>query len=191
MSRFGVFAKSASPQRGLVLLFLIGLGLGCHCGRSGGAKDESLTISPCPMPRLDVKSWVRVEQKRFTFSLPSDFRKKVVHGGDSWVGEFQSTDSSVVLSFDWGGYSNPLTKPTYGVTACVEKIGERRSRLVVFSLPNPYCGDGEGGAKYGAGAAWRDVKPGVHLTMFGWARERRGLDQLLRIFRTVRFEESG
>jgi hypothetical protein len=143
------------------------------------------------MPKLDVKSWSPVEQKRFTFSIPPEFREVKAQGIDSWVREFQSADSGVSLSFDWGGYSDPLTKPTYGVTSCLERIGERRARLVAFSLPNPYYGEGEGGAKYGAGAAWRDIKPGVHLTMFGWARDRRGLDQLLRIFRTVRFEESG
>lgn len=171
----------------VALLLLISGALSCQ-SRSADGNDERHTVAPCPMPKMDVKSWLPVEQKRFTFSLPPDFREVKVRGIDSWVREFQSADSSVSLSFDWGGYSDPLTKPTYGVTTCVERIGERQARLVAFSLPNPYYGDGEGGAKYGAGAAWRDVKPGVHLTMFGWARERRGLDQLLRIFRTVRFE---
>jgi hypothetical protein len=174
----------------LVLLLILISGVLGSRGRSPDGRDEGRTMAPCPAPKLDVKSWLSVDQKRFTFSLPPDFREVKVLGIDSWVREFQSADSSVSLSFDWGGYSDPLTKPTYGVTTCVERIGERQARLVAFSLPNQYYGDGEGGAKYGAGAAWRDVKPGVHLTMIGWARERRGLDQLLRISRTVRFEET-
>lgn len=189
MKKFQSSVESNWPYISLVLILLIPGVLGCP-SRSSAGRDERRTVAPCPMPKLDVRSWLPVEQKRFTFSIPPDFREVKIQGIDSWVREFQSADSAVSLKFDWGSYSNPLTTPTYGVTACVERIGGRQARLVAFMLPNPYFGDGEGGAKYGAGAAWRDVKPGVHLTMFGWARDRRVLGQLLRIFRTVRFKES-
>lgn len=59
-------------------------------------------------------------------------------------------------------------------------------RIVTMPFSDPDS-DPRGAIILGAGVAWRDITPGVHLTMFGWAREPRGLDQLLGIFRTVRF----
>ena len=174
----------------LALLLLMPGVLGCQ-GRPAGRIAEGHTVAPCPMPRLDVKSWTLVDQRRFTFRVPPSFREVKGQSIDSWGREFQSTDSTVSLNFGWGQYSDPLTKAHYGVTSCEEKIGGRKARLIALSLPNPSYGVGDPEAKYCSGVAWRDIKPGVHLTMFGWARDRNGLDQLLRIFRTVRFEESG
>lgn len=154
--------------------------------RSLDARGESGTIAPCPAPKLDVKSWLPVQQKRFTFSLPPDFREVKVRGIDSWVREFQSADSSVSLNFDWGLYSDPLTGPRDGLTSCEEEIGGRKAR-VVTTWRLGYS-RGERDTLYGAGAAWRDITPGVHLTMFGSAGNQKGLEQLLGIFRTVRFE---
>ena len=173
----------------LALLLLIPLSLGCQ-GRPAGGNTGRHTVAPCPMPRVDVKSWLSVEQRRFTFRIPPNFSEVKGQNIDSWGRMFQSTDSTVSLIFDWGQYSDPLTKARYGVTSCAERIGGQKARLIALSLPNPSYGVGDAEAKYCAGVAWRDIKPGVHLTMFGWARDRNGLDQLLRIFRTVRFEES-
>ena len=187
MNRFESPAKQIRPHLPLVLLLLLMPAILDAQGRSPDGRDESRAIAPCPMPKLDVKSWLPVEQKRFTFSIPPDFREVKVQGIDSWVREFQSADSSVSLSFDWGRYSDPLTRNDDGVTSCVERIGGREARVITIWPLGAY-GDSLEDARYGAGAAWRDITPGVHLTIFGWARDRRGLDQLLRIFRTVRFE---
>ena len=39
-----------------------------------------------------------------------------------------------------------------------------------------------------AAAAWRDVTPDLNLTLQGYARSQLGMQQLLAILRTVRFD---
>jgi hypothetical protein len=155
--------------------------------------DSSRFIVPCPATDLDTASWTAVKQDRFTFRLPPEFHEVKLDGAvDSWVRQFASIDSTVFVTFDWGWYSDPLTGAEiehYSESqTCEERIGGRSARIVtLWPLGAGTYGDSDDDRRYGAGAAWRDIKPGVHLTFFGWAADARGLEQLLGIFRTVRF----
>jgi hypothetical protein len=160
----------------------------CVVPESLQAQDRSGTgnkgwIPPCPRPHVDTSAWKLVNRDKFTFRLPKDFEEIKVQGIDSWVGQFQTSDSSIVVSFDCGSYSDPLTRSELDVSSnfarCEERIGERRARLISFWR--------FGDTRFGAGAAWREIAPKTHLTFFGWARDRRELERLLTIFRTVRF----
>ena len=156
-------------------------------------QGSSQVVTPCPAPELDVASWIWIEQDRFTFRLPPGFHEVKLDGAvDSWVRQFESADSTVFVSFDWGWYSDPLQGPAVEsyphLGACEERIGGRRARIItLWPLGAGSYGSSERDTRYGAGAAWRDITPGVHLTLFGWADDPQGLAQLLRTFRTVRF----
>jgi hypothetical protein len=156
--------------------------LSLSCGVSARSSAEVL-IPPCPAPRSNVKSWSRIDAGKFHFLLPSDFREVKVQPIDSYVRCFQTRDSSIIVSFDWGSFSDPLTDnyASRQTESCSEQIGGRMAR-VVTSAP----GD-RPRMRYIAAAAWRDVTPGTHLTMFGSTTNRRGVRKLLAILRTVRF----
>jgi hypothetical protein len=155
--------------------------------------DSSRLIVPCPATNLDTASWTAVKQDRFTFQLPPEFHEIKFDGAvDSWVRQFGSMDSTVFVTFDWGWYSDPLTGADIehysNSQACEERIGGRSARIItLWPLGAGTYGESDDDRRYGAGVAWRDIKPGVHLTFFGWATDARGLKQLLGIFRTVRF----
>lgn len=155
------------------------------------AAADSERVAPCPSPGLDTKLWARIEQKHFTFSIPPDFIEEKVQGIDSWIRSFRAADSSVVFDFDWGGYSDPLARAYedfQNFEACGEEIGGRKARIVTICSYGPRPSPNEASFRYAAGVAWREIEPRLHLTIFGWARERKGLDQLLQVYRTVEFE---
>ena len=185
MKNLGPSLKGTHFRIGITLLVAVTTSVGC--GRGGG---KLLTIPPCAKPKLDMKSWEPVQERHFRFRLPPGFREVKIQGIDTVVRIFRSADSSVSLTFDWGAYSDPLPVRGPEWVACEERIGGRKGRIVTMPYSDPDS-DPRGAIILGAGVAWRDITPGVHLTMFGWAREPSGLDQLLGIFRTVRFEGSG
>ena len=155
--------------------------------------DQEAAILPCPGPHLEMKSWTLIQQKHFTFSVPPEFRELKVRGFDSWGREFHAPDSSVSVGFSWGPFSNPLKGPDMEgfqhFDACEQEIGGRTARIVtLWPLGSGFLGESPADNRYAAGATWRDVAPKMRLTMFGWARDRKGLDQLLQIVRTVKFE---
>jgi len=158
--------------------------LSLFCGVPARSSAEVL-IPPCPAPRSNVKSWSRIDAGKFHFRLPSDFREVKIRPIDSYVRSFQTRDSSIIVNFDWGAFSDPLTDnyATRQTESCSERIGGRMAR-VITSAP----GD-RPRMKYIAAAAWRDVAPGTHLTMWGSTTNRRGVRKLLAILRTVGFED--
>ncbi len=149
-------------------------------------------ISFCPSPSVDMSSWKLVDKRRITLRLPKEFVEVQLRGIDSWVGEFRMPDSSVVLSFDWGIHSSPITRTDPDGQApfdsCEEVIGGKRARLVWAPIINP----GPDGARillgYRARAIWRNVAPGSDLTLLGSARDWHGLEVLLASIRTFQFK---
>jgi hypothetical protein len=43
--------------------------------------------------------------------------------------------------------------------------------------------------RYYLGAAWREVRPNLHLTLWGEAKNLKQVERLLTVLRTVRFDE--
>lgn len=74
-------------------------------------------------------SWHKVDAGPFSILAPPGWEFHQLAGADSYVGEF--VGDSIVLVFDYGGYSNPLKeekKPTYVV---VHKAIEGRAAKIV------------------------------------------------------------
>ena len=148
-----------------------------------GSCSAELLVPPCPPPHLDTKDWRKIGAMRFTFLLPPDFREVAVQPIDSYARQFQSRDSTTVFGIDMGSFSNPLTDNDGRQTEwCSERIGGRMARIISSTA-------GDRRMKYMAAAAWRDVTPNTHLTMWGSTKSRRGVKTLLAILRTVRFAE--
>lgn len=174
----------------LLAFVVVSLLSGCGAPVSQG-KSEPEWLRPCPKPEIDTSSWVVIDRGKFSFLVPPEFSEVKVQGIDSWVGEFLAADSSAKLTFDWGWYSDPLTRPELvsqsHFESCKEIIGERRARLITlqFGGAGPYGSSVD--MRYCAGAAWRDITPGVHLTLVGVARDQRRQEECLAVLRTVRF----
>ena len=170
----------------------IALSLGCtaSCGQPLPT-GTSPGRAPCPAPSLDVSSWRSIERKEFAFRLPPDFKSVAVQGIDSWVEQFATSDSSQVVSFDYGWHSDDLSLDPGRFSeyvSCTETIGQRQALLVVVRYRNEHNRSQDG--TYGAAATWRDVRNGNHLTLWTWTRDPAKLPSLLGVLRTVRFRQN-
>lgn len=134
----------------------------------------------CATPAADTSGWQRVNDvSGFSFLLPPGFRENKVQPVDSHVRGFEA--DGLTLSLDYGAYSNDLAAPrdpSEGHLECPTQIGGRDA-LVVLTWPDRMA--------YGVDAAWRDVRPGMHLWMGGAANTPNGQRALLTILRSVRF----
>src|SRR5205814_605519 len=79
-----------------------------HAARKRAHREQE-SLPPCPAPRIDVTSWVRIDFRTFSLKLPKEFRRVKTRGIDSYVGSFATVDSSSTLLYDWGSFSDPLT----------------------------------------------------------------------------------
>ncbi len=142
-------------------------------------------VPPCPSHRVDTNSWKRVDTPQFSFLMPPGFHEVKARGIEPEKRNFTVGDSACSFTVYWGTYSDPLSKsPSYfRYATCSEWIGGKKANLMTalkFSEPS---------SGYIAAAAWRDVTPDLNLTIQGVARDRQGLEALLAVLRSVRFEE--
>ncbi len=166
------------PSRQLLLLAVVALGAGA-CVPFPGQKDPQLT---CATPSADTSGWHRIaDSTGFSFLLPPGFRENRVEPIDSHVRGFEA--DGLTLSLDYGRYSNDLTAPheaSEGHLECPTQIGGHDA-LVVLTWPDRMA--------YDVDAAWRDVRPGIHLWMGGAANTPNGQRALLTVLRSVRFNQ--
>ena len=147
--------------------------------------------SPCPAASLDVSEWTPIDRQLFSFRLPQGFRTIPVQGIDSWVEEFATSDSSQVVSFDFGGFSSDLSYDPGAYSEyerSTETLGGREATVVVVRLKNASYRPQDG--TYAAAATWRNVRDGQHLTLWTWSPEPANLERLLVVLRTVRFPDT-
>lgn len=166
------------PSRPLLLLALVALGTAA-CVPFPGQKGPQLD---CASPSADTSGWHRVaDSSGFSFLLPPGFRENKVEPIDSHVRGFES--DGLTLSLDYGRNSNALTAPheaSEGHLECPTQIGGHDA-LVVLTWPDRMA--------YDVDAAWRDVRPGMHLWMGGAANTPNGQRALLTVLRSVRFNQ--
>lgn len=100
---------------------------------------------------------------------------------DSHVRQFATADGRQRVGFDYGQWSPSLdgARSLPEFAECRAEIGGRPARVVTARV--------EGGRLY-AGASWRELRPGVHLTVSGAAATRAGRSELLAALRTVEFK---
>lgn len=173
-------------MRLLTLTTLVSIA-GC---RSTFAPNAAHVPAPCPAAPLNVSAWTTTDRDDFTFRVPPDFKPVSVQGIDSWVEEFATADSTQVITFDYGGFSDDLHRDPGMYSeyrSCTEVIGAREALVVVVRLHNEYSRSQDG--TYAAGATWRDVRSGNHLTLWAWTANPANLERLLAMLRTVRFPQ--
>jgi hypothetical protein len=133
--------------------------------------QESLTTITAPA------NWQKVDAGPFSILAPSGWEFHQLQGVDSYVGEF--VGDGVVLTFDFGRYSNTLKKekkPAYIVI--YKSIGGRRAKIVSPRTP----GHGI------TGVYFRNVGDAAALTLFGHDLTSAQQELVLKIFETLRFE---
>jgi hypothetical protein len=139
-------------------------------GNSGKKPRTTATENPVPT------NWHKLDAGPFSLFAPAGWEFHQLTGVDSYVGEFAG--NSIVLRFDFGGYSNPLKqekKPTY---LLVHKlIGGRGAKIVSPRTP----GHGI------TGIYFRNVGDSNALTLFGHDLISTQQELALEIFETLRF----
>ncbi len=121
-------------------------------------------------------NWQKVDAGPFSILAPLGWEFHQLQGVDSYVGEF--VGDGVVLTFDFGRYSNTLKKekkPAYVVTH--KFIGGRRAKIVSPRTP----GHGI------TGVYFRNVGDAAALTLFGHDLTSTQQELVLKIFDTLRF----
>jgi len=147
-------------------------------------------VDPCAIPPTEPGSqeWRRVQLDGFSMSLPPDYHEVEVQGKDAYVGSYEASDSTGRISFGLGGFPVPLDRSEgfsrYG--SCSEVIGGKEAKVISAvrldgEIPQEY--------RYFLGAAWREVRPHLHLTLWGEAKNLNQVKRLLAVLRTVRFED--
>ncbi|HEU4882984.1 MAG TPA: hypothetical protein VFT45_12075 [Longimicrobium sp.] len=154
---------------------------------SQGLRDTH-AVDPCTGPGADATGWKVADAGRFRFSVPGEYQHQTVQGVDSYVG-WWSAPGGRNVRFDWGMYSSSLDEPATVLrdrVECTTEIGGHRVKLVGgFDAEGRWEADGR---KYVVAAAWRDVHPGVHLTLSATAADAADVPVLLSIIRSVRFQ---
>jgi hypothetical protein len=142
--------------------------------------SESLSMVGCSTisnkTDASASGWLKVEAGAFSIYAPPGWKFHQRQGIDSFVGEFAG--DGIVLSFDFGPYSNPLDEarePTYVVTH--ETIGGHKEKIVSPSVP----GHGITGIYFPEITGWNK------LCLYGQNLTDTQQKLALRIFRTIRF----
>ncbi|HEX8393383.1 MAG TPA: hypothetical protein VF665_13650 [Longimicrobium sp.] len=135
-------------------------------------------LPPCgPLPEPDP-GWELRDEGPFSFRLPREYRKQEVHGIDSFVGEYAASGRNFL--FDYGMYSSSLTEwdAARQFHACRDSITGHQVKIVTAH---------EADGRYVAGVVWRELEPGLHLTIHARARTAAQQQEALAAMRTVRF----
>jgi hypothetical protein len=121
-------------------------------------------------------NWHKVDAGPFSILAPSGWEFHQLEGVDSFVGEF--VGDGIKVTFDFGGYSNPLKeekKPAYVVVH--KSIGGFRAKVVSPRTP----GHGI------TGIYFRDVGNATALCLWGKDLTSTQQELALKIFETIRF----
>lgn len=142
----------------------------------GSSAKYTVQVNNVQQSGAEESDWHKVDAGPFSILAPSGWEFHQLQGVDSYVGEF--VGDGVVLTFDFGRYSNTLKKekkPAYIVTH--KSIGGRRAKIVNPRTP----GHGI------MGVYFRDVGDTAALTLFGHDLTSTQQELVLKIFDTLRF----
>ena len=116
----------------------------------------------------------------FSFEAPSETKAVPERGIDSYVGAYVADGFSI--GFDYGRWSNDLQG-----AAAWDSIDGRVSKYESGTAQD--CAAFPGDTTQGRFEAdlYVERSPGVRLTIQGCARDQRGLSDLQRLFRSIRF----
>ena len=142
-----------------------------------GSESEIYLPQPTGQETLTPPTgWRKVDAGPFSILAPSGWEFHQLAGVDSYVGEF--VGDGLTLTFDFGGYSNPLKKEKKPAYVVVHKsIGGFRAKVV-----SPRT-SGHGIT----GAYFRNVGLSNALCLFGQDLTSTQQELALKIFETIRF----
>jgi hypothetical protein len=145
----------------------------CTALTIGVAMASMLATGPCDETPAGTGDWTRFRpHDAFTFRGPSDLEAIPVQAVDSGVGRYANAD--LVLSYDYGWYSDPLEpagQPGYQSESV--EIDGRTARIVTF----------EGHAA----VHFADLGESMRLTVLVELKQPSARADALEIFRSIRF----
>jgi len=134
------------------------------------AGEESLSAGTAPT------GWHKVDAGPFLILAPPGWEFHQLDGADSYIGEF--VGNSIVLRFDYGGYSNPLKEERKPIYVVIHKsIDGHAAKIVSPRVP----GHGI------TGVYFRNAGNASALTLFGKDLTPTQQELALKIFETLRF----
>jgi hypothetical protein len=170
-----------------VRIAITALALAASAACTQGVRDAR-ALDPCAGPGADTTGWKVADAGPFRFSVPGEYQPRTVQGVDSHVGWWSASGGRNVR-FDWGMYSSRLDEAATILrdrVECTMEIGGHRVKVVGgFDAEGRWEVDGR---KYVVAAAWRDVQPGIHLTLSATAPGASDVPVLLSFIRSVRFQ---
>ena len=120
--------------------------------------------------------WHKVDAGPFSILAPPRWEFHQLDGADSYIGEF--VGNSIVLRFDYGGYSNPLKEERKPIYVVIHKsIDGHAAKIVSPRVP----GHGI------TGVYFRNAGNASALTLFGKDLTPTQQELALKIFETLRF----
>jgi hypothetical protein len=129
--------------------------------------------------------WKVIENKDFSFRVPPQFVKTDARGIDSFVEEYKG--EGVVLSFDFGGWSNDFGDWPNTTKYESVKIDDRNARIGTvkdsFGRPSPY----------GTQVHFAKIdpkKPGLKLSMFASCATVKDIELAHKIFKSIKFRSN-
>lgn len=156
------------------------------CSHQGAIGQAEPDFHACAAGQdIDTAAWPVVEERDFSFRLPPGFAEDSVQPIDSHVRRW-SNGAGGVLSFDYGWYSSTLAefRNNDDATECAVTIG---SFGATAATARGFEGDPRTDGAWIVGVTWRDVRPGVHLTMFGIAPDTALASELMAAMRSTVF----
>ena len=120
--------------------------------------------------------WRKVDAGPFSLLAPPGWEFHQLDGSDSYIGEF--VGNSIVLRFDYGGYSDPLKEERKAIYIVIHKsIDGHAAKIVNPRVP----GHGI------TGVYFRNAGNASALTLFGKDLTPTQQELALKIFETLRF----
>ncbi len=141
----------------------------------------------CVSATVDTANWQTVTETGFSFKLPPDWRKQTIQGVDSLVGRWQTAENRFVF-YDYGGFSSTLDEAREMLSdyaECSLMTGSVQARVISgFDATGNWNG---GGPKQVVAGAWREIKPGLHLSFTAASDQAQDQALLYAILRSIRF----
>jgi hypothetical protein len=138
-------------------------------------------LALCADAAVGAEGWQLVDDRAFEFRLPPAYAELKIQPLDSHARHFATPDFQRTLGLDYGRFSSTLDeyRASPDFAECRAEIGGHPARVVTAR---------DAGGGYTAAATWRDLRPGVHLTVGGTAPDRHGQRELEAALRTMRFK---
>ncbi|MFZ0959667.1 MAG: hypothetical protein WAO35_02090 [Terriglobia bacterium] len=142
----------------------------------GASAKSTVQVNDARRPGAEESGWHKVDAGPFSILAPSGWEFHQLVGVDSYVGEFAG--DGVVLTFDFGRYSNPLKEEKTPAYVVIHKsIGGRGAKVVSPRTP----GHGI------TGVYFRNVGDSNALCLWGKDLTSAQQELVLKIFDTLHF----